>query len=238
MATIRDLLQMSQEELWQAHLDKKISDSIRNHKSQDTIKPLALIGFYTDCGNFAGSLVMFMLLFPEEFGVSIQSILPLVDGAGDRADVLRHEGNLVQKSGRGVNNYRTNLLEALIIELGDQVWYTQKLWECVAVRCVEDFDASWSLTQKGFIVKMLASNEQVTACQRKTASFQTCTELDLDLNAYYISVKKIAACIVARGDASAFPTYYSIMEFTGCSRSASRKLWDAITVLRNKLLHN
>ena len=238
MATIRDLLQMSQEELWQAHLGKKISDSIRNHKSQDTIKPLALLGFYTDCGNYAGSLVMFMLLFPEEFGVSIQSILPLVDGAGDRADVLRHEGNLVQKSGRGVNNYRTNLLEAILGELGDEVRYTQKLWEYVAIRCLEDHDASWSLTQKEFIVRMLASKEQGTACQLRTASFQTCTELNLDLNAYYLKVEKIAGCIVARGDAAAFPDYHSIISVTGCSKDASRKLWYAIRVLRSKLLDN
>ena len=67
MATIRDLLQMSLEELWQAHLGNSISDRIRNHQSQEGIKPLALIGFYTDCGNYAGSLVMLMLLFSEEF---------------------------------------------------------------------------------------------------------------------------------------------------------------------------
>ena len=239
MATIRDLLQMSLEELRLAHLGNRISDRIRNHTSQDTIKPLTFLGFYTDCGNYAGSLVMLMLLFPEEFlpgGVSTRSVLPLVDGAGDRADVLRHEGNLVQKSGRGVNNYRTNLLEAMLGQLGDEVRNTQKLWEYVAIRCLEDHDASWSLTQKEFIEKMLASKEQGTACQLRTASFQTCTELNLDLNAYYISVKKIAGCIVAGGDAAAFPDYNSIMYVTGCSKNASRKLWAAIPVLRNKLL--
>ena len=238
MATIRDLLQISLEELRLAHLGNRISDRIRNHTSQDTIKPLTFLGFYTDCGNYAGSLVMLMLLFPEEFlpgGVSTQSILPLVDGAGDRANVLHNEGKFMQKSGRGVNNYRTNLLEAILGELGDEVRYTQKLWEHVAVHCLED-EASWSLTQRRFIERMLASNEQVTACQRKIASFQTCTELDLDLNAYYISVKKIAGCIVAGDDAAAFPDYNSIMCVTGCSKKASRKLWDAIAVLRQKLL--
>ena len=238
MATIQELLLMSQEELWQAHNGNKISDRIRNHKSQHTIKPLALIGFYTDCGNFAGSLVMLMLLFPEEFGVSMQSILPLVDGEGDRADVLRYEGNPVQKSGRGANNYRTNLLEALIGQLGDELRNTQKLWEYVAIRCLEDHDASWSLTQKEFIEKMLASKEQGTACQLRTASFQTCTELKLDLNAYYLKVEKIARCIVARGNADAFPDYHSIILETGCSKDASRKLWYAIRVLRRKLLDN
>ena len=144
----------------------------------------------------------------------------------------------MQKSGRGVNNDRTNLLEAILGELGDEVRYTQKLWEYVAIRCLEDHDASWSLTQKEFIVRMLASKEQGTACQLRTASFQTCTELNLDLNAYYLKVEKIAGCIVARGDAAAFPDYHSIISVTGCSKDASRKLWYAITVLRNKLLDN
>ena len=238
MATLRDLVQMSLEELWQAQLGNRISDQIRNHTNQNAIRPLSRIGFYTDCGNYAGSLVMLMLLFPEDFlhrGEATISALPLVNGAGDRADVLRVEGKWSQRSGIGQNNYRTNLLEAILGELGDEVRYTQKLWECVAARCLED-EASWSLTQKGFIERMLASNEQVTACQRKTASFQTCTELDLDLNAYYISVKKIASCIVDGDDAAAFPDYNSIMCVTGCSKKASRKLWDAIAVLRQKLL--
>ena len=179
MATLRGLVQMSLQELRQAYVGNRISCQISNHAGAEAIKEVVQDGQqrYDDYGNFAGSLVMLMLLFPEEFlpgGVSTRSVLPLVDGAGDRADVLRCEGKLVQKSGRGVNNYRTNLLEAILGELGDEMRYTQKLWQYVAVRCLED-EASWSLTQGKFIERMLASNEQVTSCQQKTVSFQTCT---------------------------------------------------------------
>ena len=150
-------------------------------------------------------------------------------------DVLRNECKLVQKSGRGLNNYRTNLLKAILGELGEEARYTQMLWQYVAVRCLED-EASWSLTQGKFIERMLASNEQVTSCQEKTASFQLCTELDLDPNHYYLCVKKIADAIVAGGDAAAFPDYNSIMNVIGCSKHKSKTLWPAIPVLHNKLL--
>ena len=139
MATLRDLVQMSLEELWQAHLGNRISDQIRNHTNQNTIRPLSHIGFYTDCGNYAGSLVMLVLLFPQDFlhqGQSTFSALPLVNGAGDRADVLRFEGKWSQRSGIGQNNYRTNLLEAILGVLGDEAQYTQVLWECVCICCL------------------------------------------------------------------------------------------------------
>ena len=103
MAALRDLVQMSLEELWQAHLGNRISDQIRNHTNQNAIRPLSHIGFYRDCGNYAGSLVMLMLLFPQDFlhqGEATISALPLVNGAGDRADALRVEGARSQRSGR------------------------------------------------------------------------------------------------------------------------------------------
>ena len=155
MATLRDLVQMPLEKLWQAHSGNRIPDHNRNHTSQNAIKALSHLPSYQDYGNYAGSLVMFMLLFPEDYlpqDEATLSALPLVNGAGDRADVLREEGKRSHKSRTGQNNYRTNLLEAIIGALGEEALYTQLLWECVCIRCIED-EAAWNLPQKDFIRK-------------------------------------------------------------------------------------
>ena len=141
MASLRDLVQMSMEELWQAHDRKQIPSQISNCPSQTAAKALSHEGFYQDYGNYAGSVVMFMLLFPGDFldpNDASLSVLPLFNGAGDREEVLREEGKRVQKSGTAQNNYRTNLLEAILGALGEKAKYTQLLWECVCIRCIED----------------------------------------------------------------------------------------------------
>ena len=129
MATLRGLVQMSLEELWQAHVDNRISSRISHHAGSEAIKAVAHIGEhrYYDYGNFPGSLVMLMLLFPEKFlpaNEATISLLPVANGQGDRADVLRNEGPMEQSSGTGQNNYRTNLLEALLDHLGDEAQHT------------------------------------------------------------------------------------------------------------------
>ena len=79
----------------------------------------------------------------------------MVDGQGDRTEVLRNEGQKDQESGKGQNNYRTNLLEALLDHLGNEAQHTQMLWKHVAIWCEED-EASYDLTQGDFIVKLLS----------------------------------------------------------------------------------
>ena len=138
MATLRGLVRDSLRELRQAYDGSRISCQISNHAGAEAIKAVVQDGEhrYDDYGNFAGSLVMLMLLFPEEFLPADEvriSLLPVVNGQGDRADVLRNEGPMEQTSGTGQNNYRTNLLESLLGQLGDEARHTQMLWEHVAI---------------------------------------------------------------------------------------------------------
>ena len=69
MATLQGLVQRSMGELWRAHVDGGISSRISHHAGSEAIKAVVQDGEhrYDDYGNFAGSLVMLMLLFPEEF---------------------------------------------------------------------------------------------------------------------------------------------------------------------------
>ena len=117
MATIPELVEMALEEIGQADRDGAIPNSIKFHQSADAMKPWSHVGDYDDHGNFTGSLTMYMLLFASEYGLIEQGnfeFLKLLNGCGDREEPLRFEGKLHQKSGKGPNNYRTNLLEALL----------------------------------------------------------------------------------------------------------------------------
>ena len=237
MASLQYLLKMALEELWQAHERNQIPSEIRNHPSQDAAKALAFRGFYRDYGNFAGSLVMFMLLFPGDFlnpNEASLSVLPLVNGAGDREEVLREEGKSIQKSGTGQNNNRTNLLEAIIGALGEDAKYTQLLWECVCIRCIED-EESWVLPQRDFIRRIIDDYSHVSNGVLQLASLRTCTELNIDPYNYYPLVKKIGEILETGRGATAFLDYSSIMTLTGCSKNASRQLWEAIPVLQDRL---
>ena len=237
MASLRDLVRMSTEELWQAHTRNQIPSQIRNRPSQDAATALSHEGFYHDYGNYAGSLVMFMLLFPGDFlnpNEASLSVLPLVNGAGDREEVLREVGKPIQKSGTGQHNYRTNLLEAIIGALGEDAKYTQLLWECVCIRCIED-EESWVLPQRDFIRRIIDDYSHVSNGVLQLASLRTCTELNIDPYNYYPLVKKIGEILETGRGATAFPDYSSIMTLTGCSKNASRQLWEAIPVLQDRL---
>ena len=68
-----------------------IPHSITHHTSVDSVKPLSH-GSYADHGNWSGSLVMLMLLFPEEYGLTTDpngfKLMSCLNGAGDREQVL------------------------------------------------------------------------------------------------------------------------------------------------------
>ena len=124
MATIPDLVEMALEELAKADRDGSIPNEIKFHQSADAVKPWALIGDYDDHGNFCGSLTMFLVLFPSEYGLIEHGsfkLLDLLHGCGDREAPLRFEAKIHQKSGSGQNNYRTNLLDRAGYFIGSQM---------------------------------------------------------------------------------------------------------------------
>ena len=190
MATIQDLAEMALEELAKADRDGLIPNQIKFHRSGDAVKPWSHMGDYDDHGNFCGSLTMFLLLFPSEYGLIEEGNFKLLDclnGCGDREEPLRFEGKIYQKSGKGQNNYRTNLLEALlayIVVPDGMKKYLGLLWLHVLVSVIEISDAEpscWEWSQERWIKYMLAakSDQQVTADENKVFAVKTCKHLQL-----------------------------------------------------------
>ena len=108
---IRIALEMAAEELgcWQHGID----DAVKNHWDPSELKPLArrdeeLIDKW-DHGNHSGSIAIMMLLD--------NGLLDILQYKDEVQEHLRLEGTDHQKSGRGPNNYRTNLLELSLIHI-------------------------------------------------------------------------------------------------------------------------
>ena len=68
---------------------------------------------------------MYTLLFD-------QGLISIFDATGERADVYRHWGPEQQQSGKGQDNARTNLLEAILTVMGNEYrGRTQLAWNLV-----------------------------------------------------------------------------------------------------------
>ena len=137
----------------------RIPLQLTHHSSADSVKSLAMEDL-CDHGNWTGSVVMLLLLFPETYVPSEQfrlmNTLPAIlwlDGAGDRESVLRNVGMDWQISGKGQNNYRTNLLEALIGHLDknypgcNYARYLKALWHHVSIHWLHNADAFEHMSQ-------------------------------------------------------------------------------------------
>ena len=91
---------------------------------------------------------MLVLLFPNVFldGDDLFSLLPIINGAGDREIVLRSVGQ---------NNYRTNLLESIICDLGNRARYVKLLWKYVNMKIMGYEERMgyglWNITQGDLI---------------------------------------------------------------------------------------
>ena len=235
MATLRDLAQRSLRELRQAYVGKKISCQISNHAGAEAIKAVVQDGQqrYDDYGNFAGSLVMLMLLYPKTFQLAEDgnSLLPVVDGKGTRAEVLRNEGLKDQESGKGQNNYRTNLLEALLDNLYGEAQDTQKLWKLVAI-WTQEYEESWDMAQGDFIDWLVSEKGDVVCSEAQLLAFDTCREFGLEPSAYYKYLKKIV--IYFQNNGAKLRNYAEIRKVSECSTQNAKQMWDAIQCVQRK----
>ena len=237
MSTLLDLVQRSLQELRQAYKSNKIPEEIKNHAGADAIKVVVQFGKhgYTDYGNFPGSLVMLMLLFPQNFGLAKETdaLLPMVDEQDSKAEILQNEGSKKQKSGTGQNNYRTNLLEAILDHLTTEARNTQELWMHVGILCEED-EESYTMTQGEFIDKLVSQHGNVSCSKGQIAAFDVCYDLNLSTTTYYKHLKKLAGEILINNEIE-IGDYYKLMELSGCTFNNAKKLWGAIKPLRQKL---
>ena len=148
-----DLVSLALEEFARNVGEGRIPRALTHHPSADSVKPLAHEE-YDDRGNWTGSVVMLLLLFPDTYvpdkfqtHINVPPAMLWLNGAGDREPVLRNVGMPKQPSGKKQDNYRTNLLEAIIGNLDkdypgcDYARHLKALWTHVSVHMNHNWDA-------------------------------------------------------------------------------------------------
>ena len=114
-------------------------------------------------------------------------------------EVLHNPGPSNQRSGTGPNNYRTNLLEALIGSLGDRVSKLQLLWQHVNLSLAEIYadsgDDLYSSPQNQLIASIVADTSD-TSTFTKQLICRVSNEKSLDLFTYCSHLKKLTRSLV------------------------------------------
>ena len=128
--TMAEGIARAAEEVWNYHHRIGFPHDLTHHCSMDSVKPLSHTGNYDDKGNWCGSILMMSLLFHSE-ALGCESLLPLLNQNGDREPTLKEWGAEYQKSGQGVDNYRTNLLEAMMGYMGREGRSLQTAWRMI-----------------------------------------------------------------------------------------------------------
>ena len=127
-STIGDALDEAFQEINMFHQGYGFPDSLTHHTSGDGPRNMSHNPNVVDYGNWTGSVVMYALLF--EYG-----LIKLFDQTGQRAEVYRNWGSEHQSSGKGPDNARTNLLEAILGVMLEETHHdcsrgarTQRVW--------------------------------------------------------------------------------------------------------------
>ena len=184
-------------------------------------------------------MVMLMLLFPDKHGLVIHpagfSLMSCLDGAGDREEVLLNKGRVQQRSGTGQNNYRTNLLEALVGSLEDRVSGLQLLWRHVDL-CLVDLhsrlgDGIWYSDQDQLIATIVADSTNTLTFVKQLICQLSIVE-NLDMTSYYSPLKKLIAHLEGGGITSC---YSDLKTIAHCSHKAARRLWPCIAMINSAL---
>ena len=122
--TMSDAVEQSAEEICMFHNLHGFSRDITHHTGRNVLRFKSHLGadWYDDMGNWAGSVFMYALLFQC-------GLIRIFDQTGERAVVLWNWGSAKQRSGKGQDNDRTNLLESILSEMGlEHCTKTQMAW--------------------------------------------------------------------------------------------------------------
>ena len=126
--TMKEAFDQSAEEIRVFHHLHGFPRHLTHHTGRDVPRVMSLdptLHDYNDQGNWTGSVLMYALLFEYD-------LINIFDQTGERASVYSYWGSEFQKSGKGPDNDRTNLLEAILGCMGIQHGAkTQFAWNLV-----------------------------------------------------------------------------------------------------------
>ena len=140
---------------------------LQKAKSAESVKTWASEGDYDDYANYSASLLCFLLLWPKTMGSDVPSLSFIIfseDVRQVRMCVLSNWGKEIQKSGKGQDNYRANIVEWLLSHLAAHAseqgasaafFSLQTAWE-VMREWVEQHNRDWGLTRSQCLEYMIS----------------------------------------------------------------------------------
>jgi hypothetical protein len=130
--TMKQAFDQALEEITNFHLDPQhdgFPRELTHHINRESPRRLSHGVDFVDHGNWAGSVLMYAMLF--EVGPEL-SLLRILDQTGLRWHVYRYWGAEGQTSGKGPDNDRTNLLESMLSLMGpEKSASTERAWDFV-----------------------------------------------------------------------------------------------------------
>ena len=129
--TMLEVFEQARAEIW--NFQKKIGfpRDLTHHTSGEVPRVYSHNENYEDMGNWSGSILMMFLMFNCKEHAN-DSILRIFDQSGCRAAVYKDWGKEYQRSSKGKDNSRTNLLEAILSLMGPEHGQRlQRAWKWV-----------------------------------------------------------------------------------------------------------
>ena len=218
--TMLEAFEQAEEEIWNFHNTVGFPAALTHHVSREIPREMSLapgLHDYDDMGNWSGSLLMYFMMFKCGGDVD-DSILRIFDQTGCRADVYRHCGPEIQRSGKGQDNDRTNLLEAILAHMGPEHGRRlQRAWKWVRIYA----NRHPGLTRENLLA--MATTDPSTDIYTDVDEI-----VDYILDKFGMgsdvdtcdAFKRIVPFLLS---ARAPPSYSEICNMTGCSRKNSKK---------------
>ena len=117
--TMLQVIKKGEQDIWKFHSTIGFPTALTHHASGDAPRIMSHEENYDDMGNRSGSIVMWFMMFKCEEDTN-DSILRIFDQTECRAAVYEYWGAENQRSGKGPDNSRTNLLEAILAYMGPE----------------------------------------------------------------------------------------------------------------------
>ena len=208
--TLQEAFAQAAEEITQYHLSHGFPVRLTTHTGADVPRRMSNQNHdYVDMGNWTGSVLMYSLLFDHD-------LIRIFDTTGVREAVYRNWGSDRQRSGKGQDNARTNLLEAILTVMGhDNARRTQLAWNLVwryALRHPHMKRQQLLEMSKDDKSKDLYGDDDALADK-------ILAEFDRDYDGY-VSVN-LAKLFPTVRQTRETPDYYTICDLTGCSSKNS-----------------
>ena len=202
--TMMEAFEQAAEEIQFFQAETKFPPELTHHEGRDIPRFMSHGGNYDDKGNWTGSILMHVLLFHFH-------LRGIFDVTGQRAAVYSYWGSEYQRSGKGPDNDRTNLLEAILAVMGSEGIRTQRAWLLVRRYAMKHPN----LTRQSLLQQALTDGDTCIYIEEDAIAQALMKESDRDWDDE--ACVKLSWLFPFVLQTSRVPDYPMICEVTGCS---------------------